>query len=509
MALLTKEYTTLVGNAQEGGDAEAARLRAVQRYRIVDVSPDAGFERIAALAAQIFDAPMAVLSIVDRDLIWLAAAYGLGQGVRQVPRDDGLCASVILSDAPYVVSDALTDSRTVDNRFVQEHQIRFYAGAPIVTFDGHRLGAVAVMHHKARTASTKELAVLENLAAIIMQQLELRLSSLDALRIEQRLREAAEHDRDEARRGLDTAELNRDEAQRDRDTAELNRDEAQRDRDTAELNRDEARRDRDQARLDRDDAVRDRGIAERDRDLIQEYATVLQRTLLPPSLPDIDSIALASYHRPASPRQVGGDFYDVFTLGGSRWAFFLGDVVGHGPEAAAVTSLIRYTLRSAALHYRDLTRGLAELNSVLLREAEPRRFCTVLFGTLEPHASGEGFHVTIASGGHQPALLLDPVRRTFEEVRPSGGMLVGALPSATFAACDVHLRSGQTLLCYTDGLVEARRGATPFDQDSLSAFAVEHAAGGAQGLIDDIATLVPKLDPRDDIAVLAMEDIST
>src|SRR5262249_15729838 len=142
--------------------------------------------------------------------------------------------------------------------------------------------------------STKELAVLENLAAIIMQQLELRLSSLDALRIEQRLREAAEHDRDEARRGLDTAELDRDEAHRDRDTAELARDEAQRDRDTAELDRDEAHRDRDQARVDRDDAVRDRGIAERDRDLIQEYATVLQRTLLPPSLPDIDGVAIAS-----------------------------------------------------------------------------------------------------------------------------------------------------------------------------------------------------------------------
>jgi phosphoserine phosphatase RsbU/P len=471
----------LFENAELPGSAEAARVRAVQQYRIVDVPPDAGFERIAALTAQIFDAPVAAVSIVDRDRIWLAAAHGLGPGVRQVPRDDGLCASVILSDTPYVVGDALTDSRTANNRFVQEHQIRFYAGAPIVTFDGHRLGAVAVMDRDAHTASAKELAVLENLAAIVMEQLELRLSSLDALRVEHRLLGTAEHDRDEARRDLDTVEHDRDEAQRDRDVA----------------------------RVDRDDAVRDRGIAERDRDLIQEYATVLQRTLLPPSLPDIDGVALGCYHRPASPRRVGGDFYDVFALGGSRWAFFLGDVLGHGPEAAVVTSLIRYTLRSAALHYRDLTRGLAELNSVLLREAEPRRFCTVLFGTLEPHASGEGFHVTIATGGHQPALLLDPVNRTVDEVRPSGGMLVGALPSATFADCNVHLRSGQTLLCYTDGLIEARRGPTPFDQDGLSAFAVEHAAGGAQGLIDDIATLVPKLNPRDDIAVLAMEDIST
>jgi sigma-B regulation protein RsbU (phosphoserine phosphatase) len=472
---------TLVENAELRGSAEAARVRAVQRYRILDMAPDAGFERIAALAAQIFETPMAAVSIVDHDRIWLAAVHGLRPGVRQVPRDDDPCASVILSDTPYVVGDALTDSRTANNRFVQEHQIRFYAGAPIVTFDGHRLGAVAVMDRDARTASTKELAILENLAAIVMEQFELRLSFLDALRIEHRLHGTAEHDRDEARRDLDSAELDRDEAHRDRD----------------------------QARVDRDDAVRDRGEAERDRDLIGEYATVLQRTLLPPSLPDIDGVALASYYRPASPRRVGGDFYDVFPLGGTRWGFFLGDVLGHGPEAAIVTSLIRYTLRSAALHYRDLTRGLEELNSVLLREAEPRRFCTVLFGTLEPHAGGEGFHVTIATGGHEPALLLDPISATVDEVRPNGGMLVGALPSVTFAACSVHLRSGQTLLCYTDGLIEARRGATPFDYHSLSAFAVEHAAGGAQGLIDDIATLVPKLDPRDDIAVLAIEDIST
>jgi phosphoserine phosphatase RsbU/P len=124
---------------------------------------------------------------------------------------------------------------------------------------------------------------------------------------------------------------------------------------------------------------------------------------------------------------------------------------------------------------------------------------------LEPHASGEGFQVTIATGGHPAALLRDPATGFVDEVRPSGGMLVGAVPSATFDAWSVHVRSGQTLLCYTDGLTEARRGPTAFDQDSLAAFAVEHAAGGAQSLIDDIAALVPKLDPRDDIAVLAME----
>lgn len=467
-----------------GFDAEDARLRAVVRYQVADTPVDRALQLVAELTAQIFDAPMATVSIVDHDRIWLAAAHGIAGSGREVGRDEGLCASVIQSDAAVVVSDALTDPRTAGNRFVHEHQIRFYAGAPVVTFDGHRLGAVAVLDRVARSVSDNEVAILQNLAALVIEQLELRLSFRDSLRVEQRLRDAAEYARDEARRGREFAELNRD---------------------SAESDRDQARQDRDQAQVDRDDAVRDRGIAERDRDLTEEYAAVLQRTLLPPSLPDIDGMTLGSYYRAASSRQIGGDFYDVFPLGGKRWAFFLGDVLGHGPEAAAVTSLIRYTLRAAALHYPDLTRGLAELNSVMLREAEPRRFCTVVFGTLEPHSSGDGFQLTAATGGHPPALLIDSANGTVDEVHPRGGMLVGALPSATFETCSLHVRSGQTLLCYTDGLIEARRGPMPFDEESLANFALEHAARGARGLIDDIATLVPKLDPRDDIAVLAFE----
>lgn len=474
----------MTGNIESHIAIEAARLRAVDRYLRADLPSETALKRIAILATQIFDVPMATVAIVDRDRILRIAAHGMESEVRQLARDVGLCASVVLADTPVVVNDALTDPRTASNQFVHEHGIRFYAGAPIVTRYGHRLGAVAVMDRDARAASAKELEILQNLAAIVMEQLELRLSYFDVLSAEQDRRGAAEDARDEARRDRDSAELIRD---------------------NAELDRDEARRARDQARVDRDDAVRDRGIAEHDRDLTEEYAAVLQRTLLPPSLPTIDGLALGSYYRAASSRQIGGDFYDVFPLGGDRWGFFLGDVLGHGPEAAVVTSLIRYTLRAAALHYPDLTRGLAELNSVMMGEAAPRRFCTVLFGTFEPDSSGDGFEVRLATGGHPPALLVDPADGSVAEVRPDGGMLVGALPDATFAACEVHLRAGQTLLCYTDGIIEARRGPIPFDEGSLAAFAAEHAARGARGLIDDIATLVPKLEPRDDIAVLAFE----
>ena len=448
--------------------AEEARVRAVKRYRVLDVPPERVFARIAALAARTCDTPMAKVSIVDRDRIWFMAVHGLDPELRQVGPDEGLCAQVITDQIPHVMADATADPRTADNVFVRKHNVRFYACAPITTPDGHRLGTVTVMDSKPRTAPEQLLAILEDLAAIVMEQLEWRLASLDALRDERVLRGAAENARDDAW-----------------------------------LDRDDARRDRDVAQLDRDDAMRGRDLAERERDVIQEYATTLQQTLLPPSLPDIEGMDVTAHYYPASARQVGGDFYDVFGLGGDRWAFFLGDVEGHGVGAAVVTSLIRYTLRAAALHHADPRDALSELNSVLLREMAPRRFCTVLFGTVQPAESGRGFEVIIATGGHPPGLLLDPAEGTVEQVRSSGGMLVGALREATFGVCRVALQPGQTLLFFTDGIIEARRGATPFDEESLAAYALERASVGAPGLIKDLAALIPTLEPDDDVALLA------
>jgi phosphoserine phosphatase RsbU/P len=411
---------------------------------------------------------MATVSVVDRDRVWFLAVHGF-QAPDFVAREHGLCAPAIAGGSSHVMRDALGDAQLAANPFVHEHQIRFYACAPITTSDGHRLGTVAVLDTDARTASGEQVSILEDLAAIVMEQLELRVSALDAVRTERRLRDVAEYERDDAR-----------------------------------LDRDDAQDARDNARVDRDNAIRDRDIAEYDRDEIEAYATVLQRTLLPPLLPEIKGAALASYYHPASTRRVGGDFYDVFALGDNRWAFFIGDVEGHGVDAAVATSLIRYSLRAAALHYSDLTRGLTEINELLLRELNPRRFCTVLFGMLEPRSDGDGFQVTIATGGHPPALLLGPENGQADPVRSEEGMLVGLIPNAVFDACSVHLRPGQTLLCYTDGIIEARRGANPFDEDRLAAFTGDRAGLGAAGLVEELATLIPKLAPEDDIALLAI-----
>jgi len=470
-----RDVTDISEDQVLGSDTDAARARAVERYRVFDTPSERVFKLIAGLAARFFAAPMATVSLIDPERIRFVAVHGL-PAPRHMARDDGLCARAIARGAPDVVRDALTDPRHAGNQFVRDHQIRFYACAPIVSSDGQPLGTVAVMDTRARTCSDEQISALEDLAAVVMEQLELRLTALDALGIERRLRDAAEYARDDARL----------------------------DREIAEHARDTAHRDRDDALLDRDNAIRGRDIAEYDRDMTEQYAAVLQRTLLPPLLPEIEGASVASHYHPASPRRVGGDFYDLFALSDNRWAFFIGDVEGHGVDAAVATSLIRYTLRSAALHYSDPTDGLAELNSVLLRELNPRRFCTVLFGCLEPLSVGEGFRLTIATGGHPPALLLDPASGEATEVRSRDGMLVGMIPTAKFDACEVSLRPGQTLLLYTDGIIEARRAAIPFDQENLAAFAVERAGLGAKGVIEELATLIPKLRPDDDIALIAI-----
>ncbi|BDB45079.1 MULTISPECIES: PP2C family protein-serine/threonine phosphatase [Mycobacterium] len=462
--------------------AETARVQAFERYRLHETSPDPVLGRIAALAARLFGVPMALVSVVGGDRSCFLATHGLA-GAPPAAGAEGLAASIGVAGQAASVEDALTDPRTAGNVFVQERRIRFYAQAPITTADNHRLGAVAVFDTEAGAASEEQLGLLGDLAALVMAQLDSRLSSLDDLRTERRQRDAAEFARDDARHDRDAAQLDRDDARRARDDAQLDRDDAIRTRDIAQHTRD---------------------VAEHERDLITQYANVLQRTLLPPSLPEIDGLELAAHYYPASPRQVGGDFYDVFALGDNRWAFFIGDVEGHGAEAAVATSLIRYTLRATALHFADPTDVLAELNTALLRELDPRRFCTALFGNLEPDPDGQGFDVTIATGGHPPALLLNPGNGSATQVRSAEGMLVGMTPKATFNSCRVRLRAGQTLLFYTDGIIESRQASPPFDEASLAEFAVEHAGLGAASLIDRFVTLVPKLHPDDDIALLAI-----
>ncbi|GAA2286046.1 hypothetical protein GCM10010402_49690 [Actinomadura luteofluorescens] len=409
--------------------AERERLAAVRRYRILDTPPDGTFDTIASLAARCCDAPIATVAIVDSDRIWFKAAHGL-HGVSQIDRDPGLCASAILHDTPYVVTDALTDPRTAANPLVHgELGVRFYAAAPITTADGHRLGTVNVLDTRPRDASEAQLGILGDLAALVAQELERRLSSICTITAERTMRTGAER-----------------------------------------------------------------------------LVRTLQRTLLPPALPKVPGLDAAAAYHPVSQDEVGGDFYDLFPLNDGRWAFFLGDVCGKGAEAAALTSLTRYTLRAAAIYEPDPCAALGNLDAVLKGEYQgDPRFCTALFGVLAPEPDGS-FAVTLAGGGHPPALVVR-ADGTVESVDTPGGQLIGILPDPVFGQAEVRLAPGDALLLYTDGLTEARTpdGAMLGDE-GLTAHLTSAPYEGADNLLANVHKLLTELGAgvSDDTALLAL-----
>ncbi|GAA3725295.1 GAF domain-containing protein [Spinactinospora alkalitolerans] len=168
-------------------------MAAVRRYDILDTPPDGTYDRVAALVAQTLRVPIATVTIVDEDRIWFKAAQGLPQGVCETSREPGLCASAILHGESYVVPDALRDSQALTNPLVRgELGLRFYAAAPITTADGFRLGTVNAIDTRPRKATDRERGILRDLAAMVMDGLELRLSAMRTVQLERELQESKE-----------------------------------------------------------------------------------------------------------------------------------------------------------------------------------------------------------------------------------------------------------------------------------------------------------------------------
>ena len=155
-------------------DVEAARLRALGRAGILDTLPEQAFDDITALASQICGTPIALISMVDAQRQWFKSRVGLA--VPQTGRDVALCAHTILQpDELMVVPDTLLDARFVDNALVTgDPSIRFYAGAPIVTHDGHALGTLCAIDRRPRQLDAGQLASLRLLARQVSRLIDQR-----------------------------------------------------------------------------------------------------------------------------------------------------------------------------------------------------------------------------------------------------------------------------------------------------------------------------------------------
>ncbi|HET9060061.1 MAG TPA: GAF domain-containing SpoIIE family protein phosphatase [Acidimicrobiales bacterium] len=190
--------------------------------------------------------------------------------------------------------------------------------------------------------------------------------------------------------------------------------------------------------------------------LFQERARVagaLQRTLLPPLLPDVPGLAVGARYRPAkSVAEVGGDFYDLFELRPGVWGFLLGDVAGVGPEAAALTGIARYAVRALAPRGSTPAQVLMEVNKTLFQFNLQEKFCTALYAEVRP--DGPDIVLTLANAGHPYPVLAHPDGSTEElEIR---GTLLGIVPEVQVGQADVRLAPGDVLATFTDGVIEAR-----------------------------------------------------
>ena len=161
---------------------EAERLNALRRYQILDTPPEPAFDRIAEMAANFFHVPMAGVSLVDEDRVWFKSRVGIG--VQQTARDAGLCSSAMLSQGVYHLSDAAHDQRALGHSFVADLGIRFYAAAPLRTHESINLGTVWVLDQKPRELAPREEEMLRALAALAMNQMELRLYAEKVARLE-------------------------------------------------------------------------------------------------------------------------------------------------------------------------------------------------------------------------------------------------------------------------------------------------------------------------------------
>lgn len=195
--------------------------------------------------------------------------------------------------------------------------------------------------------------------------------------------------------------------------------------------------------------VREQKAEARTRERIEQelrIARIIQQTLLPQELPQIDGWQLGAYYQPA--RAVGGDFYDFIHFEDGRLGLVIGDVTDKGVPAALVMATTRSMLRTAAEHGASPGTVLARANNLLYPDIPPKMFVTCLYAILDPSTG----RLHYANAGHDlPYVSHDG---SAQELRATG-MPLGLMPDMHYEEKEMHMATGDTLLLYSDGLVEA------------------------------------------------------
>ncbi|MCX4547799.1 SpoIIE family protein phosphatase [Streptomyces sp. NBC_01387] len=231
----------------------------------------------------------------------------------------------------------------------------------------------------------------------------------------------------------------------------------------------------------------------------------LQRSLLPPGLPEVPNVEVEVIYRAAGEgNEVGGDFYDLFPIRDGAYGFAIGDVCGTGPEAAAVTGLARHALRLLAREGFGGPAVLERLNAAILDEGSRSRFLTLLYGELWPQEDGSALLKVVCAGHPLPLRLRqDGTVEPAAEPQP----LLGVMEDLELYEQTVTLDPGDVLLCVTDGVTERREGTRMLGDDGLAdvlSTCTGLTAGAVAGRILRAVERFAAEPASDDMAILAM-----
>ncbi|MFB8240953.1 SpoIIE family protein phosphatase [Kitasatospora purpeofusca] len=231
----------------------------------------------------------------------------------------------------------------------------------------------------------------------------------------------------------------------------------------------------------------------------------LQRSLLPPDLPDIPGVEVDVYYQAAGEgNEVGGDFYDLFPIREGTYGFAIGDVCGTGPEAASVTGLARHSLRLLAREGLDAPQVLSRLNTAILDEGSRSRFLTLLYGELTPRPDGST-ELSMVCAGHPLPLRLRTDGRVDRAATPQP--LLGVMDDLDLTAEHLVLHPGEVLLCVTDGVTERREGRRMLGDDGLAEVLTGCTGLTAGAVALRVQRAVERFAPEppsDDMAILTL-----
>ncbi len=357
------------------------RLRALWALEILDTPTEERYDRIVRVAGLTLEMPIAYLSFVDENRQWLKA--NIGMPLRETDRDISFCGHTILGDRPLVIPDVAKDARFHDNPMVVgDPFIRFYAGIPLRSADGHNVGTLCVADRQPRSLSDTSLELLAELAALIERELQL-VEVIDAqhrlLEIQTTLAETRQHMAEELAK-----------------------------------------------------------------------AAGYVRGLLP--APSDGDIRADWRHLPSA--QLGGDIFDYYALDDHRTAMYLLDVAGHGVGSALLSVSVMSVVRSRSLQRADFAEPaevLAGLNREFRMTEHDNKFFTMWYGVYDARTQT----LTYANGGHPPPLLITDRASGGNVVKlQDSGLIVGALPDASYASSTLPIAEPSSLYLFSDGVYE-------------------------------------------------------